>query len=380
MTFIRRGSQAFELLTLLSVVGEFPNCSIHLLGRERVYKALVSKLTEKQTFSHTETGQKLTTKLLTISGKGGAKTVRLYRKALPILEWIGASEYYGATFKDHKFRGDPSHVIRNHRVAEATAMFMKAGLDIRPYRLEPLQTERILDVVEKPSFYTSRSLKGTFEVDMNKTMYTRIVGALFTESECYAVYNTRDAAMKWCGKGEFKTRQALTELSRLNAGIREVNSAILFGNDAQTALSTLNAAGEDSHKEYRFDSIYPHVHYVPLTQEGIRQLRFFLIPRWKEQLLEMLFDDADRSFDAGLFEYDAFVGDTYVLAHFDGDIARLIRYREGIENVQARHEVLCFPHQVSYLRQYLGDGAAIKTIDIWTLENEFDIGKEKDEI
>ena len=94
----------------------------------------------------------------------------------------------------------------------------------------------------------------------------------------------------------------------------------------------------------------------------------------------MLFDDADRSFDAGLFEYDAFVGGTYVLAHFDGDIARLIRYREGIEHVQARHEVLCFPHQVSYLRQYLGDGTAIKTIDIRTLENEFDIGKEKDEI
>ena len=79
MMFVRRGSQAFELLTLLSVVGEFPNCSIHLLGRERVYKALISKLTEKQTFSHAETGQKLTTKLLTISGKGGAKTVRLYR-------------------------------------------------------------------------------------------------------------------------------------------------------------------------------------------------------------------------------------------------------------------------------------------------------------
>ncbi len=238
----------------------------------------------------------------------------------------------------------------------------------------------LLDVVEKPSFYSSRSLKGTFEVDMNKTMYTRIVGALFTEGKCYAVYNTRNAAMKWCGKGEFKTRQALTELSRMNAGIREVDSAILFGNDGEVALSTLNAAGEDRQKEYRFDSIYSHIHYVPLDQEGIRQLRFFLIPRWREQLLEMLFDDADRSFDAGLFEYDAFVDGTYILAHFDGDIARLIRYREGIEHVQARHEVLCFPHQVGYLRQYLGDGVAIKTIDIGTLENEFGIGKEKDEI
>lgn len=380
MMFIRRGSQAFELLTLLSVVGEFPNCSIHLFGRERVYKALISKMTEPQTFCHTETGKRLTTKLLTISGKGGMKTVRLYRKALPILEWIGADNYYAATFKDHKFRGDASHIVRNHRVAEATAMFMKAGLDIRPYQLALLQNEGILDVVKKPSFYISRSLKGTFEVDMNKTMYTRIVGALFTEGSCFAVYNTRGTAMKWSGKGEFKTRQSLGELARMNAGIREVDSAILFGNDAQTALSTLNVDDEDKRKESRFDSIYSHIHYVPLSQDGIRQLRFFLIPRWKEQLLELLFDDADRSFDAGLFEYDAYVDGTYVLVHFDGDIARLIRYREGIENVEERHEVLCFPHQVNYLRQYLGDKVAIKTIDIQTLENEFGIRKEKDEI
>ena len=94
----------------------------------------------------------------------------------------------------------------------------------------------------------------------------------------------------------------------------------------------------------------------------------------------MLFDDAQRSFNNGQFEYDAFVDGKYILTHFDGDIARLIRYREGIEHIPAHHEVLCFPHQVSYLRAYLGDAVHIKTIDILTLENEFGIGKEKDEI
>lgn len=78
--------------------------------------------------------------------------------------------------------------------------------------------------------------------------------------------------------------------------------------------------------------------------------------------------------------YDAFVDGKYILTHFDGDIARLIRYREGIEHIPAHHEVLCFPHQVAYLRAYLGDAVHIKTIDIKTLENEFGIGKEKDEI
>ena len=380
MIYVRRGSQAFEMLTILSVVGEFPNCSIHLLGRVRVYQSLVAKLTEPQTFCQTETGKQLTTKLLTLSGKRGDKTVRLYRKALPILDWIGADEYYRDTFKNHKFSGDASHINRNHRVAEATVMMRRIGLEIRPYLLPKLQSQRIEVRVTEPTFYPSRILKGTFLADMNKTMFTRIVGALFSGETCYAVYNTRAAVMKWCGRGEFKAKQSLGEVCRMNAGIHEVDSAILFGNDASIALGTLRGADEDKHKEYRFDSIYDHIHYVPLSQEGIRQLRFFLIPRWQEQLLEMLFDDAQRSFNNGQFEYDAFVDGKYILTHFDGDIARLIRYREGIEHIRAHHEVLCFPHQVSYLRAYLGDAVHIKTIDILTLENEFGIGKEKDEI
>lgn len=186
--------------------------------------------------------------------------------------------------------------------------------------------------------------------------------------------------MKWSGRGEFKAKQALGEVSRMNAGVPEVDSAILFGANAQTAVGTLCEADESKKKEYRFDSIYDHIHYVPLDQEGIRLLRFFLIPRWKEELLEMLFDADQRSYNAGRFEYDALVDGVYILAHFDGDIARLIRYREGIENVDAQHEVLCFPHQVGYLRSYLGNRVRIKTIDIQTIENEFGIGKEKDEI
>ena len=124
MIHIRPGSQVHEILTLLSIVGEFPTCSLHLLGSERVYKALVSKLSEKQECCHTESGNLISTKLLTISGKGSGKTIRLYRKALPILTWLGADEYYSEAFPNHKFSGTYYHVIRNHRVAEVVAVCM----------------------------------------------------------------------------------------------------------------------------------------------------------------------------------------------------------------------------------------------------------------
>lgn len=70
-------------------------------------------------------------------------------------------------------------------------------------------------------------------------MFTRIVGAIFYPGGCYAVYNTRNAAMKWNGMGEFKALHSLTELARMNAGVQSIDSAILLGESYDTALTTL---------------------------------------------------------------------------------------------------------------------------------------------
>ena len=69
MLYIRPGSQAQQLITLLSIVGEYPVRSLHLLGNERVYKALIHKLTTVQTYRLPQTETKMTTRLLTITGK-----------------------------------------------------------------------------------------------------------------------------------------------------------------------------------------------------------------------------------------------------------------------------------------------------------------------
>ena len=379
MIYIRPGSQAHEILTLLSIVGEFPTCSVHLLGNERVYKALISKLSERQDFCHTETGQVHTTKLLTISGKGSAKTIRLYRKALPILDWIGAAEYYSEAFPNHKFSSGEYHVTRNHRVAEAVAMFMKAGLEIQPYKLPKLQNEERMTLITKPTFYPSRIIKDAYANELSKTKYTRIVGALFVADQLFAIYNTRNAPMKWSGRGEFKTKHSLLDIGRWNAGVCEINSALLFSNGARTALDTLLEVDKNARKDERFDGIYRHIHFIPLNQVGIRQLRLFTIPRWQDRILQLLFEDHERTYNNGQFEYDAMVDSTHVFVHFDGDLARLIRYRDGSQYFKVPHEVLCFPHQVEYVRSYLSNEVKIKTIDIDVIEDALGIGKEKNE-
>ena len=379
MIHIRPGSQVHEILTLLSIVGEFPTCSLHLLGSERVYKALVSKLSEKQECCHTESGNLISTKLLTISGKGSSKTIRLYRKALPILTWLGADEYYSEAFPNHKFSGTYYHVIRNHRVAEVVAVCMKAGLEIRPYKLPKLQNAHLAKIIQEPTFYPSREIKGAYEEGLNKTRYTRIVGALFVGDTCFAMYNTRDLPMKWSGRGEFKTKHALIDTGRLNAGVTDVTSALLFANDASVALETLLEVDKNQRKDERFDAIYRHIHFIPLSKDGIRQFRLFTKPRWQEEVLGLLFEDDQRSYGSGQFEYDAFVDGTYVFVHFDGDLARLIRYRDASQFFKGPHEVLCFPQQVDYVQRYLGNKVNIKTIDIDVIEEALGIRKELNE-
>lgn len=376
MVHFRPGSQAWQLITLLSFAGEFPYQSLSLLGSERVFRALVHKLTTPQTFRNSQTGTEFTCRLLTVSGKGSGKTIRLYKDALPILEWLGPDVYrhYMDAFWNHRFPGDVSHRERNHRVAEAAAVCMRSGMEARPYLLPKLQNLKICQtVLAKPSLYLAKDIKKVGDTEMNKTMFTRMVGALFAPGSCYAVYNTRNAAMKWSGMGEFKALHSLIELARLNAGIGRIDSAVLLGGSEEIALRTLLESDKSRRLEFRFDSIYRHIHFIPMDSDGIRQLRILSVPDWKEKLLDLLFEPEVRSYDRGLFEYDACVDGAYILSHLDGDIARLIRFREAIAGRNDQFEVLGFPHQTQFLKEYLGQAAATKTIPMDTVEEGLEI-------
>lgn len=379
MLYFRTGSQLHRLITLLSVAGEYPTNSLYLLGNERVYKDLVAQLTEGQTIRNIKKNKNLTLmQIVSVSGKGKAKTVRLFRGALPILEWLGAEEYYMKTFRSHKFSGDAIHKERNHRVAEAIAMFMQAGYESRQYKLPKLQVgERHEVEFSNPCFYISKYLKQVGKIETNKVMFTRLVGLAFAGENCYAVYNTRNAVMKWCGDGECKVKYTMLDIVRANSKINELNSAILFGTSAEVAIATLEEIERNSKKDLRLDAIYNYVHFVPLNEIGMRQLRLLALPNWKEQILDLLFEPEQRSRDCGTFEYDAFIDGVYVMSHLDGDLGRLRRFKTMvkyyIENGQGekgKYEVLCFKDQVSYLNKYLAGLAQIRVVDRTAVETE----------
>lgn len=370
MVTIRPGSHVLELLTILSYVGEFPIGSIHLLGSEDTWRKLIAKLTRPQEFRFPDCDERISCRMLSVSGKGKMRTIRLSKAALPILERaipLGYS-YYIQTYARYNLSSLEQQVERNHRISESVAMCIAAGIEACPYVLPQLKKHAIQKVVHTPSFYPSRELKSVEQDNMQKTMFSRITGAIFYGSGVYAVYNIRDSVKKWHGAGETKFRVSLEAITSVNMRTMYEPSAILFGSGYEVAASAIQSFKAVRRVEVTFDTIYPHIHFVPLNSFGVRILRMLTVPYWHESIMDLLFVPEDRSNNLGSFEYDAIEDGTYVLSFLDGDILRLNRFHESIQKNGHPAKVLCFPEQVSFLQSYLGNHLKINTIDMDVVE------------
>ena len=204
------------------------------------------------------------------------------------------------------------------------ALCANAGVEVLPYDLPRLQQEEIRKVTpDFPTLYLARDIKKAFPGEEKKTLFTRAVGGrCSTPADATLCTTPGDAAMKWKGMGEFKALHSLTEIARLNGGVSHLDGALLFGKSYETALETLEFS-DPRHPELRFDSIYPHVHFLPLDDFGARLLGILTLPDWQERLLDLLFEPSTRTYGRGTMEYDAQVDGVKILSHLDGDLARL---------------------------------------------------------
>jgi len=255
-------------------------------------------------------------------------------------------------------------------------MAMMAGFECRPYELPKLQRGVIArKTFPRPSFYIARDIKGSEFDDIDKTMFTRVVGAVFYPGGCYAVYNTRNAVMKWSGTGEIKAQIFLSSLNRCNANPHDVNSALLLGNSPTVALQTILESDKTKNlrNSSRFDKIYQQVHFIPLNSDGIQLLQILTLLDWNEKILGAVFESDERRTGYGSFEYDARINGRYVLSHLDSDLARLIRFRECVRyetetRPGTKFGVVCFPWQEDFLRIYMEGLVGFRVIkpeDLW---------------
>lgn len=85
----------------MSFVGEYPFWSLDLLGSERVYKALIVKLTQPEHFVNSQTGAEMDCRLFTLTGKGAAKGVSV-RCGFPVCAFCTHGWEWRQAIKDYE--------------------------------------------------------------------------------------------------------------------------------------------------------------------------------------------------------------------------------------------------------------------------------------
>lgn len=375
MINILPGSHAVHIITILSVAGEFSPASYRLLGNEVVIRRLINNMCTPQEIILGDT--RYEGQLLTVSGRGRFKSVRMKKWAYPILEKLEAGQYYKETFGRKNFTSSVKNKDRNYRVAECLMMLFRSDVEVRPYMLPKLQNRDIKLVVPKrPCFYLAKDLK---KLDSNerdskerksnelpKTQFTRVTGLMFINRQPYAVYNTRSSLMKWNGEGEKKAVASMEEIIRMNAEVEKLDTAIMFYASDEIAIQTVRDIKENEHLDFGFINIYPKIHFVPLCEEGSRMLKLFVRPKWRERAIKYLFkDNAELN---PYFDVDATIDGVNILSFFDGDVARLIRFKNRVMYENCQFGVVCFPHQEKIVKEFFDIEVPLKVIPMDQIE------------
>ncbi len=369
MLYFKVGTGLYRLLTVISIVGEYPVRQLQLLGSKRSMRELVLKLTRKQIYKNMETDEMIQCELLSVSGKGKLKTIRFRQEGLKMLSWLypGAYEYYMAATGNHTFSG--TMVERIHKIAEALAVSMMAGYEIRPGMLPALLLDNQENIITYPSFYTSIELKQISVLEADKTQFSRMVGALFGNNRGICVYNIRSSKMKWRSGGEIKARVSIESVCKMNSDIVDCTSCIMLGESEEIAMRTMMSEDPRTFGRGTLADVYKHIHFIPLSQEGIMQLRLMNHPNWNEKLKDAFFRKDLQTKGSESIDCDAVdENGLYILNHMDGDLVRLRRFYFGAQGKKAL--ILCFEHQREFLEGFFDGKALVKAVDPKLVEDD----------
>lgn len=384
MIHVNENCQAFHLLSVIAITGEYPLRKLHLLGNTRMYRNTVRRLCQEQDYVNDYTKEKIKVKALSIAGKGFQRSIRLLKDAKPLLQWIGADEFYDEVYGQYNFSGGDKHRERHFRIAETGAMCKTAGYEYRPFVLPTLRGERTWEerwndvkypkrLPEYPAVYTARSLKGLENKELKKTVFTRLTGALFANGQCFALYNLGNEMQKLWENSEIKMRHTLSELNLNNGGTHRAHNAIFLaenGMDAIKSLRYLYNKRKNKHKDYSGTEFFPFVYFIPLSEIGIRLLRFFAVDDWTDILHKSLFYGWDSHFDAPCYrENDG----EYYYSFLDSNIARLITFKRKVLKHKLSFSIYCFPHQVSFLQEFFGEKVNLIQISLESVEELLEV-------
>lgn len=371
MVQFREDSYSYSILKNIALSGEFPYHSLSMLdGNERIIKRTLLNMRKEG--------------YVTLVGNGQIKSIRLTKKAFPVLSEMGNGyyEHYMFMSGNHKFRGgkDSDRIVwRNHRLAEIMVILQYIGAKIC------IGEKPILSMNKNPGsiphddifFYNSREMKNADVEQRYKTEFTRVMGALFSPGGVYAVYNTNKGLMKWNRQGEGKAQVLIEDIVSCNysGSYEQLNNAIMFGKDIDTAKKILESNGgkrdANDFEMLSFDNTYENIYYIPLDEHGIYQLNLISQNGWKDAIRYSIFPEEYLKTERLSIDCDAFDGENkFILSFLDGNIGRLKRFKEvSYDSSRSTYEVVCFDWQKEMVSEYMGTNATLKEITEEMLSN-----------
>ena len=381
MIQFRRNSYANIILEYIALCGEFPYQSLEMINKNKIVLQRTINNLKKEGY-------------ITITGTGPMKTIRVTKKAFPVIEAINPEflKNYLIVSENHHFRGGTyknnnvgaRQTWRRHRMAEILCLFKQLDINLWQYEkpelsLHPRNTPEIThdDLI----FYTSKELKNADVNQRYKTEFTRIMGTLFSPGGIYCIYNTNKGLMKWNSQGEGKAQVLVEDIVKQN-NIKyhnsnfEANNAIMFGKDMEPALEILLSNGgkrdPNGFEMLSFDNTYRNIYYLTLDDNGQRQLDIMTKENWHDILKEEIFPEEYINFKFSNIDCDAINGNKYILMFFDGNIGRLRRFKQAsYDSSQKKFEVLCFPWQASIVKEYMEDNATCRILSLDDIEEIF---------
>ena len=344
MIHFEKGTVAWRLVEVISVCGEYPYRSLCILGNERELRKRVKQMSEPQKYRFENGGPDVECCALTLSGKGRMKNIRLRKEALPLLREIGTADSYLCRFPPGSFRGDYSHIDRAHRNAEIIAMCYMAGVTV-------MEGDETLSAGAGQSFFMlAKGVKSDGLDSINKTGFTRLSRVLYCGNVKYAVYNTRDRAMRWDGGGEQKVCEQLHADAYYGFG-----GAIVFCRDLRIGFQVFRQE-HIKNSTLKLSRIYGSCRFFTLDPVGVAALKLSVLPGWYDRIRQVVFANCklppSSYADPSTF-YDAFDGEQYWLLFADGDFRRLQEFRRAVKSSKAA--VVCAGSHTDFLREYLKD-------------------------
>ena len=365
--FPKKNKQAYRLLELVAVCGEFPAELIYRLAGSPSYKQTLIRQLKKA-------------RLLRVYYKDKLRGYRLGRKAKALLLADDPARFsfsLTGNTDTNLLKSELTRRLRLHRVAEVTESMLNAGAvvfrDEKPEIFTQDKTGR-----GKPDaalFYSSREIK-EMGLETVKIKGSRMTGVLLTPEHIFLTYNGGPYMAKWDYRAEQRAKALMQNvLCGREGGLGYEPGGvcgILFGNSLEPFYQILSSADSSTRCFFLLDGNYEHFYYLTNDRKGEVILKLLCDPDRREELDGILTLDLYKGAPNGVMEKDAVDenGDP-VLFGYLLDIPRIHRFCNALQLKERHGTLICIDFQREVLERCYKGLVTFETISFEKFERRF---------